>query len=118
MRVGQSTYTYHKNCAIHYVCFSHCHERIKHNQSFSFSFYNANTGGCTNVIYRVDTTKGQNFLLRVFGVGTEMLIDRRREACCFRAVAIRGLGPKLLGTFGNGRVEEFLQARVCMYIRT
>lgn len=39
-------------------------------------------------------------------------IDRRREMLFFEAVAHRGLGPRLLGTFANGRVEEYIPAPV------
>ena len=36
------------------------------------------------------------------------LFERRSELAAFVAVSTCGLGPKLLGLFGNGRIEEFL----------
>lgn len=40
------------------------------------------------------------------------LIDRAQEARCFHAVSARGLGPRLLGDFAGGRVEEYIHGRV------
>ena len=74
-------------------------------------------GGNTNITYRVDLAGEQqlqqhSFILRVFGQGTESLIDRAQEARCFHAVAAQGLGPRLLGDFRGGRIEEYIHGRV------
>lgn len=71
------------------------------------------SGGTTNRIYKCDfkTPSLPSLLLRFFGQGTEVLIDREREAQCFHAVAAKGLGPKLLASFPQGRVEQFLPAQ-------
>lgn len=79
-------------------------------------------GGNTNITYRVDLAaptvpQPQSFILRLFGQGTEALIDRAQEACCFHAVARRGLGPRLLGGFEGGRIEEFIHGRVRHCVR-
>lgn len=57
----------------------------------------------------------------------QMFFSRDAELKAFRLLAKRGLGPKLLATFEDGRVEEFLTGRVsiapyctvlyCMYLR-
>ena len=76
------------------------------------------TGGNTNITYRVDLASNQqqqppqSFILRIFGQGTEALIDRGLEAKCFHLVAARGLGPRLLGDFRGGRIEEYIYGEV------
>src|SRR6056297_1409508 len=75
------------------------------------------SGGNTNRVYRVShtgaTTRGgtRNFLLRLFGYGTEVFIDRQQEALIYRAVSSQGLCPKLLATFSEGRIEEFVPGK-------
>lgn len=72
------------------------------------------SGGNTNRVYRVShtgaTARGgtRDFLLRLFGYGTEVFIDRQQEALIYRAVSSQGLCPKLLATFSEGRIEEFV----------
>ena len=68
------------------------------------------SGGNTNHIYRCDLAGGAALLLRFFGQGSEVVVDRAREALCFHAVAAHGLCPKLLATFAHGRVEEYVHA--------
>lgn len=41
----------------------------------------------------------------------EHLIDRESELQILRRLARRKIGPRLLGTFTNGRFEQFFQAR-------
>ncbi|KAL1889839.1 hypothetical protein Cpir12675_005636 [Ceratocystis pirilliformis] len=49
-------------------------------------------------------------LLRVYGPQVEALIDRETELAVLRRLARKRIGPRLLGTFQNGRFEEFLNA--------
>ena len=69
------------------------------------------TGGLSNFLFKVAATP-QNprlsapALVRVFG---PLALDRDRENQMFTVVAAAGIGPRLLATFANGRVEEFLQ---------
>ncbi|KAL5598949.1 uncharacterized protein BROUX77_005982 [Berkeleyomyces rouxiae] len=49
-------------------------------------------------------------LLRVYGPQVETLIDREAELAVLRRLARKRIGPRLLGTFENGRFEEFLNA--------
>jgi choline kinase len=50
-------------------------------------------------------------LLRIYGPQVEHLIDREAELSILRRLARKSIGPCLLGTFTNGRFEEFLYAR-------
>jgi len=50
-------------------------------------------------------------LLRIYGAQTEQLIDRAAELAILGRLAKKHIGPRLLGTFANGRFEEFLHAR-------
>ncbi|KDN43410.1 kinase-like protein [Tilletiaria anomala UBC 951] len=47
-------------------------------------------------------------LLRVYGVGTEVLLSRRGELLILHTLSsLYEIGPHILGTFANGRVEEY-----------
>ncbi|ERF72144.1 hypothetical protein EPUS_02935 [Endocarpon pusillum Z07020] len=50
-------------------------------------------------------------LLRIYGPQVEHLIDREAELAILRRLSRKSIGPRLLGTFTNGRFEEFLYAR-------
>lgn len=50
-------------------------------------------------------------LLRVYGPRVEHLIDREAELAILRRLARKRIGPRMLGTFTNGRFEEFFHAR-------
>ncbi len=53
----------------------------------------------------------KQLLLRIYGPQVEHLIDRDDELAILRRLAKKKIGPRLLGTFHNGRFEEFLHAR-------
>lgn len=57
------------------------------------------------------TKKPPKLLLRIYGPQVEHLIDREAELSILRRLARKSIGPRLLGTFTNGRFEEFLYAR-------
>ena len=88
------------------------------------------SGALTNAVYVVSPPKDlpplQNFstdvkphvqkpppklLLRVYGPQVEHLIDRENELGILRRLARKKIGPRLLGTFRNGRFEEFFNAQ-------
>ncbi|KAE8259894.1 hypothetical protein A4X13_0g705 [Tilletia indica] len=47
-------------------------------------------------------------LLRVYGTGTEVLLSRRAELLILHTLSsLYSIGPHILGTFANGRVEEY-----------
>jgi len=50
-------------------------------------------------------------LLRIYGPQVGHLIDRDTELSILRRLAKQKVGPTLLGTFENGRFEEFFEAR-------
>ena len=50
-------------------------------------------------------------LLRIYGPQVEHLIDRENELGILRRLARKKIGPRLLGTFKNGRFEEFFNAQ-------
>ncbi|EAS32049.3 choline kinase [Coccidioides immitis RS] len=50
-------------------------------------------------------------LLRVYGPQVEHLIDRERELQILRRLGKRNIGPRVLGTFNNGRFEQYFHAK-------
>ena len=50
-------------------------------------------------------------LLRIYGPQADHLIDRESELQILTRLARKRIGPRLLGTFKNGRFEEFLNAK-------
>ena len=51
-------------------------------------------------------------LVRIYGRGVEVFFDRADEVRTFECMSCHGQGPRLLGRFANGRVEEFINAKV------
>jgi choline kinase len=49
-------------------------------------------------------------LLRIYGSNVDHLIDREKELAILKRLARKRIGPCLLGTFANGRFEEYLNA--------
>lgn len=80
------------------------------------------SGALTNAVYVVSPPanlvtdsglrrKGPGkVLLRVYGPQVEHLIDRENELGVMRRLARKKIGPRLLGTFLNGRFEEYFDA--------
>jgi choline kinase len=56
------------------------------------------------------TNNRRKLLLRIYGPQVEHLIDRESELKILQRLARKRIGPRLLGTFTNGRFEEFLRA--------
>ncbi|APA12071.1 hypothetical protein sscle_08g068410 [Sclerotinia sclerotiorum 1980 UF-70] len=87
------------------------------------------SGALTNAVYVVSppanlppsasstnlSTKSQRYpsklLLRIYGPQVEHLIDREAELSILRRLARKKIGPRMLGTFRNGRFEEFFNAQ-------
>jgi choline kinase len=53
----------------------------------------------------------RKLLLRIYGAQVEHLIDRESELAILRRLARKRIGPRMLGTFKNGRFEEHFNAR-------
>ncbi|ETN37560.1 uncharacterized protein HMPREF1541_07182 [Cyphellophora europaea CBS 101466] len=83
------------------------------------------SGALTNAVYVVKPPKPKPedaqpgsvkpprpkyLLLRIYGPQVEHLIDRDNELQILRRLCQKNIGPRLLGTFSNGRFEEYLHA--------
>ncbi|KAG2396588.1 choline kinase [Vigna angularis] len=73
-------------------------------------------GAMTNEVFQIKwkTTEGESsrkVLVRIYGDGTAIFIDRDVEVKTFEFMSKSGQGPRLLGRFDNGRIEEFIHAR-------
>ncbi|KAJ4720434.1 Choline kinase [Melia azedarach] len=73
-------------------------------------------GAMTNEVFQIKwPTKTEKFsrkvLLRLYGKGVEVFFDRSDEIRTFEFMSQHGQGPRLLGRFPNGRIEEFIHAR-------
>lgn len=76
------------------------------------------SGAMTNEVYRITwptTTDDvlRNVLLRIYGEGVDVFFDRDEEIRTFDCMSKHGHGPRFLGQFTEGRVEEFIHAKVC-----
>ena len=58
-----------------------------------------------------DPLARRKLLLRIYGPQVAHLIDRESELAILRRLARKKIGPCLLGTFTNGRFEQFFNAR-------
>ncbi|GER24677.1 protein kinase superfamily protein [Striga asiatica] len=79
-------------------------------------------GAMTNEVYQIrwltnaspgePLPRSRKVLVRIYGAGVEVFFDRENEIRTFEFMSRQGQGPRLLGRFSNGRVEEFIRARV------
>lgn len=77
-------------------------------------------GAMTNEVFQIkwptrEKGPSRKVLVRIYGEGVEIFFDREDEIRTFEFMSKHGHGPLLLGRFGNGRIEEFLHARVIVY---
>lgn len=70
----------------------------------------ASNGSATN-LHKPSTKVPPRLLLRIYGPHVENLIDREAELNVLDRLSKRHIGPRLLGTFANGRFEQFLNAK-------
>lgn len=83
-------------------------------------------GAMTNEVYQIKWLTNSNLddslprsrkvLVRIYGAGVEIFFDRENEIRTFEFMSKQGQGPRLLGRFSNGRVEEFIRARVHVHL--
>jgi choline/ethanolamine kinase len=52
-----------------------------------------------------------NMLLRVYGAGTDFILDRKDEIDWFSKLSELGVGPRLYAAFKNGRFEEYVESQ-------
>lgn len=74
------------------------------------------SGAMTNEVYQLNwpTKNGEvirKVLVRVYGEGVDVFFNRDDEIRTFEFLSDHGQGPRLLGRFPDGRVEEFIHAR-------
>ncbi|KAI5302359.1 phosphate system positive regulatory protein pho81 [Ascosphaera pollenicola] len=65
----------------------------------------------TSTGLRPPKTPPSKLLLRIYGPQVEHLIDREKELGILRRLGKQNIGPKVLGTFNNGRFEQYFEAR-------
>lgn len=73
-------------------------------------------GAMTNEVYQIKWPKAKGehprkVLVRIYGEGVDVFFDRNDEIRTFECMSKNGQGPRLLGRFQNGRIEEFIHAR-------
>ena len=70
-------------------------------------------GGITNLLYTLTPMEMEEktVIVRIYGEGTSLFVDRTQENIVFSSLSDRGIGPKFYGTFKNGRVEGYCDAR-------
>ncbi|ROT37002.1 kinase-like protein [Sodiomyces alkalinus F11] len=79
------------------------------------------TDGITNTLLKAINKKGgwsqdkvdsEAILLRAYGAGTAVLIDREREAQNHALLMKYGLAPELIARFNNGMLYRYIKGRV------
>ncbi|CAN0843777.1 Probable choline kinase 2 [Linum grandiflorum] len=73
-------------------------------------------GAMTNEVFQIKwpTKAGElshKVIVRIYGVGVEVFFDRNDEIRTFEFMSKQGHGPRLIGRFSSGRIEEFIRAR-------
>lgn len=73
------------------------------------------SGSLTNAVFFVSAPSAQpaprKVLLRIYGPSSSVLISRPKELyTLYKLSSIYRIGPRVFGTFGNGRVEEFFDS--------
>ncbi|KAJ6091791.1 hypothetical protein N7467_003760 [Penicillium canescens] len=83
------------------------------------------TDGITNTLLKIINPKAglteeqidnEAVLMRAYGNGTEILIDRERETKSHALLASRGLAPPLLARFKNGLLYRFIRGKPCGHL--
>ncbi|GER37070.1 protein kinase superfamily protein [Striga asiatica] len=73
------------------------------------------SGGITNLLLKVSVREKNgnvvSITVRLYGPNTEYVINRERELQAIPYLSAAGFGAKLLGVFGNGMVQSFINAR-------
>jgi len=74
------------------------------------------SGSLTNAVFFISAPQWPNpprkVLLRIYGPSSSILINRPKELyTLYKLSSIYRIGPRVFGTFGNGRIEEFFDSR-------
>ena len=65
----------------------------------------------SNLQFSLANISNSKLLLRIYGPQVDHLIDREKELQILRRLGRKNIGPRVLGTFLNGRFEEYFEAR-------
>lgn len=93
-----------------------CRDLFKSWRSYDDSRFSIETvsGGITNLLLKVSVKEDNGneafVTVRLYGPNTEYVIDRNREIKAMHYLSAAGFGAKLLGLFGNGMVQSFINA--------
>jgi choline kinase len=69
------------------------------------------SGSMTNAVFFVYGTAAPTLLLRIYGPSSGNLISRPRELHTLHILSSKyGIGPRVYGTFENGRIEEYFDS--------
>ncbi|TFK57498.1 kinase-like protein [Heliocybe sulcata] len=69
------------------------------------------SGSLTNAVFFVSRPGSRTLLLRIYGVSSASLISRPLELQTLHILSSRyRIGPRIYGTFSNGRVEEYFDS--------
>ncbi|KDQ54778.1 hypothetical protein JAAARDRAFT_37882 [Jaapia argillacea MUCL 33604] len=69
------------------------------------------SGSLTNAVFFVTRPSSRTLLLRIYGPSSGSLISRPRELHTLHVLSSQyRIGPRVYGTFQNGRVEEFFDS--------
>ncbi|KAI1754987.1 kinase-like protein [Xylaria castorea] len=80
------------------------------------------TDGITNTLLKAvnrrpglskEQIDDEAILLRAYGHGTDVIIDRHRETQNHESLMKHGLAPTLLARFGNGMMYRYIQGKAC-----
>ncbi|XAR66915.1 Ethanolamine kinase [Bertholletia excelsa] len=94
-----------------------CKDLFKKWSKLDDSHFSAETvsGGITNLLLKVSVREENGNVVtvtvRLYGPNTEYVINRERESQAIQYLSAAGFGAKLLGVFGNGMVQSFINAR-------
>lgn len=69
------------------------------------------TSAMTNFIFCISYSAREKYLLRIYGDEGDSFIDRALEMEYLSWLGEKRLSPKLLGSFSNGRIEEYVESR-------
>ncbi|KAA1468532.1 kinase-like protein [Dentipellis sp. KUC8613] len=69
------------------------------------------SGSLTNAVFFVSSSTSRTLLLRIYGPSSGELISRPRELHTLHVLSSTyHLGPRVYGTFDNGRVEQYFES--------
>lgn len=99
----RTLYIYCKYVMLHYG-----KDLVDVNQVDSLDFQIIN-GGITNILVKVkDTSKQNQYLIRLYGPKTDVIINREREKKISCILYDKNIAKKIYVFFANGRIEEFM----------